>query len=458
LALTKVTSGIIEDGTIVNADLSSSIAVTGGQLADDAITTAKILDDNVTIAKISGSAAAAADTFLKKDGTWSTVASGIDWQAVQTTGFTAVAEKGYPCNTTAGAFTVTLPASASVGDQISIVDYAGTFDTYRLELDPNGLKIKGATASLVANTEREGITLTYVDVTQGWIVTSGVNTGDPALSPVTYSADFLVIAGGGGGGTGGGGNGGAGAAGGYRNSFNSEASGGGGSSEASLTFTSGTVYTVTIGAGSAADVKGIDSSLSGSGITTITSVGGGEGGAYNNQVGGNGGSGGGGSQTSQVGGSGTANQGYGGGQAGVAGGGGGGASAVGTNQAGYGVAGNGGNGLASSITGAAVTRAGGGGGSNHSAAGSQGGIGGTGGGGNGRYGGTHATAGTVNTGSGGGGQGESVGIAAAGGSGVVILSILDAYYSGTTTGSPTVATGVSGRTVLTFNGTGSYTG
>jgi hypothetical protein len=36
--------------------------------------------------------------------------------------------------------------------------------------------------------------------------------------------------------------------------------------------------------------------------------------------------------------------------------------------------------------------------------------------------------------------------------------MLDAKYSGTTTGSPTVATGVSGKTVLTFNASGSYTG
>ena len=42
--------------------------------------------------------------------------------------------------------------------------------------------------------------------------------------------------------------------------------------------------------------------------------------------------------------------------------------------------------------------------------------------------------------------------------GVVILSMPDANYTGTTTGSPTVATGVSGKTVLTFNGSGSYTG
>jgi hypothetical protein len=34
----------------------------------------------------------------------------------------------------------------------------------------------------------------------------------------------------------------------------------------------------------------------------------------------------------------------------------------------------------------------------------------------------------------------------------------DASYSGTSTGSPTVTTGVSGKTVLVFNGSGTYTG
>ena len=45
---------------------------------------------------------------------------------------------------------------------------------------------------------------------------------------------------------------------------------------------------------------------------------------------------------------------------------------------------------------------------------------------------------------------------AAGGSGIVILSIPTSYYSGTSTGSPTVA--VSGsNTILTFTASGSYT-
>ena len=451
MALTKVTEGIRTLGTD---------EVIATNIATDAVTTGKILDDNVTIAKISGSASAAADTFLKKDGTWSAVASGIEWQVVQTTGFTAVAEKGYPCNTTAAAFTVTLPSSASVGDQISIVDYAGTFDTNKLTIDPNGLNLKGATTDVTIKTDREGITLTYVDVTQGWVGTSGVNTGGIALNPTVYSADFLVIAGGGSGGSTYGGGGGAG---GYRNSFSSETSGGGGPSETSLTFNIATVYTIAVGAGgttsnNAQGNPGVNSSISGSDIATITSNGGGSGGQRATN-GGAGGSGGGPGDNYYgghgVAGAGTANQGYNSGNSTVHasyyGAGGGGAGAVGANSN---AGATGGNGVASLITGGSVTRTGGGGGGNHS--GVAGGAGGSGGGGTGG-GPSPASGGTVNTGSGGGGAGDSQPVSGAGGSGVVILSMLDADYSGTTTGSPTVATGVSGRTVLTFNGNGSYT-
>ena len=88
-----------------------------------------------------------------------------------------------------------------------------------------------------------------------------------------------------------------------------------------------------------------------------------------------------------------------------------------------------------------------------------GGTGGTGGGGDGGTGNTAGTNGTANTGGGAGAGGDGAGgDAANGGSGVVILRMADADYSGTTTGSPTVTTGVDGTdTVLVFTGSGSYT-
>ena len=38
-------------------------------------------------------------------------------------------------NTTSGALTLTLPASPSIGDEVSFVDYAGTFDSNNLTID-----------------------------------------------------------------------------------------------------------------------------------------------------------------------------------------------------------------------------------------------------------------------------------------------------------------------------------
>jgi hypothetical protein len=411
--------------------------------------------------------------FLKTDGSGvlSFAAAGLAWQSVQTTGFTAVKGNAYPCNTTSAGFTVTLPATPSAGDQVQLVDYAGTFDTNALTINPNGEDIEGGASNLQLKGEREGVILTYIDSTQGWIATSGINEGTDALEPASYSVDFLVIAGGGGGArdAASSGAGSAGGAGGYRNSFSTETSGGGGSSEASLTFTPGVVYTVTVGAfgaGATTDnangVTGSNSSISGTGISTITSSGGGGGvfGTGPGQTGQSGGSGGGGSAANGAGGAGTANQGFNGGGGGSAngGGGGGGAGALGGTGSGE-TPGNGGNGLASSITGSSVSRGGGGGGGVYDSR-APASTGGTGGGGAGAVNGTPATAGTVNTGGGGGGGGatpSTQGNGGNGGSGVVILRMPTSSYSGTTTGSPTVTTDGSDK-VIVFNASGSITG
>jgi hypothetical protein len=365
---------------------------------------------------------------------FTSASAGLTWQSsVKTSGFTAVAGEGYFCNTTSSAFTVTLPATPTAGQQVAVVDYAGTFDTNKLTISPNGNKIEGSLANHELTSEREGVLLVYIDSTQGWLATSGINEGTDALSPIPIIADFLVIAGGGSGGHSSGSGGGAG---GYRNSYLSETSGGGGSSEGSLTLTLGAVYTVTVGAGGAGisalgtGNNGNNSSISGTGISTITSTAGG-GGGQGGSGGKNGGSGGG------AGGVGTANQGYNGGSGGNSGG--GGAGEAGNTDS----TGAGGDGVASSITGTSVTR-GGGGGANSQAGGD--------GGGGSDY---PNNDGTANTG-GGGAWWNGTGNSGSGGSGVVILRLPTSSYSGTTTGSPTVTTDGS-DTVIVFNASGSYT-
>jgi len=377
-----------------------------------------------------------------------------DWDtSVKTTGFTATANKGYFCNTTSAGFTVTLPATPSAGDEIILLDYAGTFDTNALIISPNGNKIEGGTVNLQLTGEREGVRLVYIDTTQGWLAYSGINEGTDALSLVPYSVDFLVVAGGGGGG-------------GY---FYSGGAGAGGYRTSTQSVFAGTVITVTVGDGGAGvgtsggiGASGSDSSISGSGLTTITSAGGGGGGA-SYSVGANGGSGGGGAGGGGFvsnGGSGNTpstspSQGNNGGNgdSSTGAGGGGGAGEAGNTDG----QGEGGDGTASSITGSSVTYAGGGGGTDGATGNAQ--SGGTGGGGNaGRYLVSGAVAGTANTGGGGGGgvHPNSFPTGGNGGKGVVILSLPTANYSSTTTGSPTVTTSGS-NTILQFNGSGSYT-
>ena len=98
-------------------------------------------------------------------------AGGTDWQAVKTSAtFTAVASQGYFINTTSNAIEMDLPAG-NIGDEVAFIDYAGTFDTNALTIDPNGSeKIMGSTDSLTISIERAANTLVYTDGTQGWLL------------------------------------------------------------------------------------------------------------------------------------------------------------------------------------------------------------------------------------------------------------------------------------------------
>ena len=115
-----------------------------------------------------------ANYILKTDGSaslsWTEMSGGTSWQAVQSTGFTAAAGKGYFCNTTSAAFTVTLPGSPSLGDEVTVVDYAGTADTNNITIGRNSLKIMGSAADLTVAIERAAFTLVYSDSTYGWLL------------------------------------------------------------------------------------------------------------------------------------------------------------------------------------------------------------------------------------------------------------------------------------------------
>jgi len=472
MALTKVQkTGItdnaidadkIEDGTIVAADIAPG-TITNAKLAGS-IANDKLANSSITV---NGSSVSLGG---------SVSAGKVSWQAVKTSGFTAVAGEGYFCNTNGGAFIATLPASPSAGDTVAFKDYGDDFGTNALTIARNGSNIQGVANDSEISTDRASVVLVYIDATKGWLYTNESNVadlqtalyitatggtvtesgdfkihsftgdgcfavsqlGNPAGGPSTV--DYLVVAGGGSGGTGvsairayGGGG-----AGGYRESKDSTVSSPHTASPLAattgLTITA-TTYPVTVGGGGAPSPgvndygrKGSDSIFS-----TITSTGGGAGGGPSSPqptdyAGGSGGGGGWNGVAATPGSPGNTPpvsppQGNSGGNgtgpdSGAAGGGGGGAGGAGSNSSSTN-GGPGGNGTTTSIDATPTTRAGGGGG-----AGRPGGSGGSGGPGGGGAGGiTTGTAGSANTGGGGGGTSQSSSgcQAGAGGKGIVII-------------------------------------
>jgi hypothetical protein len=476
----------IEDGTIQNAELAGSL--TGTQLAstldlssktitlpNTSVTSDQLVNSTIANAKLSNSTITVRGTSRALGDSFS-IGVDVDWQSViiadGSTGTTGSAGRGYFIDTTSAAHTFTLPASATRGDTIGIIDYAGTFATNKLTIARNGHNIQGVANNSLIGTNRASLILVYADSTKGWLfaeennvaflagpsftsatggtITTSGNfkihsfTGDGCFavstlgnSPVVPTGgpgnvDYLVVAGGGGAG---GSVGAGGGAGGHRTTFPSPGCNAGSFPISSIT------YPITVGSGGAAgDTSGGPTGNGGSGssstFSTITSAGGGGGAkgvpscASNGIAGGSGGGGSGGNNGSSFGTGGSGNtpptspsQGNTGGNGGTwsyGSGGGGGIGAVGNNGGGGPGAptfsGAGGAGTANNITGSPVTRAGGGGGGSN---GTTAGAGGSGGGGAGSSSGT-GTAGTVNSGGGGGGS-AFVTSGAAGGKGIVII-------------------------------------
>jgi len=163
-AITPVTDNDIDLGTV---SLQFKNAYVNGTMFADALGFGTVV---MTLPTADGSA----DQILTTNGSGTLAfvdnSGGTDWQAVKTGNFTASAGQGVFVNTTSAAITITLPAG-SIGDEVSIIDYAGTFDSNNCTIAANGSeKIHASTDDLTVATERAAFTLVFTDSTQGWLL------------------------------------------------------------------------------------------------------------------------------------------------------------------------------------------------------------------------------------------------------------------------------------------------
>ena len=104
---------------------------------------------------------------------WTGLGGGNPW-ASTSTNITVAANDRYFVDTSGGAKTITLPASPQAGDQVSLLDLAGTFDTNNLTIARNSLKIMGQAADMTVSTEDAAIQLVYTGSTYGWKLTTNL--------------------------------------------------------------------------------------------------------------------------------------------------------------------------------------------------------------------------------------------------------------------------------------------
>src|SRR6056300_1529782 len=170
IADNAITSAKIAPGAVVAADVNDG-SITTAKLADAAVTNAKITDGTIANAKLANSSITVNGTSIAL-GASGYIVAGTDWQSVITadgsTTTTSVAGEGYFIDTTSNAHTINLPASPSLGDEIHIMDYAGTFGTNNVTVGRNSSNIDGAAADGKLATNRLNVRFVYIDATQGW--------------------------------------------------------------------------------------------------------------------------------------------------------------------------------------------------------------------------------------------------------------------------------------------------
>lgn len=96
------------------------------------------------------------------------VISAGDTYTVVTTSQTAVSGSAFFANTSAGAFTITLPAAPILNDYVVITDVAGTFDRNNITVARNSLLIMGQAENLILNIRNASTKLVYSGATFGW--------------------------------------------------------------------------------------------------------------------------------------------------------------------------------------------------------------------------------------------------------------------------------------------------
>jgi hypothetical protein len=92
---------------------------------------------------------------------------------IKTESYVASNNDGVFVNTASGLYTITLPSSATLGNKVTIIDLANNAATNNITVNPNGLKIDGASSNFIIDINNAAIEFIYSNNTYGWRTKNG---------------------------------------------------------------------------------------------------------------------------------------------------------------------------------------------------------------------------------------------------------------------------------------------
>jgi hypothetical protein len=142
-------------------------------------------DDTVVVPAVG------AGRWIKQNSTSPASSVNLTWNSISSNTSVSVGN-GYFCDTTSAAITLTFPASASIGNVISIYALTGLSPVKNIIINPNGLNLTilgvgTATTNGVINVVNDFVELTYTGATKGWIPTKYSNPSVLKLYQSAYT-------------------------------------------------------------------------------------------------------------------------------------------------------------------------------------------------------------------------------------------------------------------------------